>query len=410
VIRGKVRHDSMGVQVMKILFTVHPGAGHLLPMAPLARELSGRGHDLRVAASPAFAEAVTDAGLVHAPAGLPWLESAADTHFPGFSAAGPLAGLATLFGEPSARLAADVLASRGSWAPDLIVRDNTELGGWAVAHVLGVPDVVFGVIERLPLPAMGAFADQLAALRAAYPELAAADASSTFGDVYLEPAPPALLTVQGIPGQVPTRPAEVGTDGPGAPEWLQQLGDRRVVYLTLGTVFHRQRLLLDILLEALRTEDVDVVLTYGAQGTPTQLPPNVWAAPYIPQGLILPLCSAVLCHAGRGSVLGALAHGVPLVLTPLTADQPVTAAACERAGVARVLATEHMDLPGRTVPITVPERLTVDSVRNAVRAVLDDPSYATAAAAVRAQIATMPAVSETADVVEQLAKGDPRSP
>jgi UDP:flavonoid glycosyltransferase YjiC (YdhE family) len=388
---------------MKILFTTHPGAGHLHPMAPLARELARRGHDVRVATSPAFAEAVVHAGLVPMPAGIPWLESAADDHFPGFTSAGPAAGLATLFGEPSARLAADVLASREQWSPDLVVRDNTELGGWAVAHVLGVPLVAFGVIERLPLPAMGAFTAQLAALRAAHPELAAADAASTYGDVYLEPDPPALLSSPAPPGQVPIRPEEEEPDSTRAPAWLERLGARRVVYLTLGTVFHRERLLLEVLLEALATEDVDVVLTYGAQDAPPELPSNVWAAPYIPQNLVLPLCSAVVCHAGRGSVLGALAHGIPLVLTPLTADQPITAAACERAGVAQVLGTDELQLPDRTVPVTVPERLTVEHVRDALGTVLDDASYSAAAAGVRTEIAGMPSISETAEVLERLA-------
>lgn len=239
-----------------------------------------------------------------------------------------LPGLAALFGEPSARLAADVLASAGHWAPDLVVRDNTELGGWVVAHVLGVPLVVFGVVERLPPPTMRTFARQLDELRAPYPELAGADAASTYGDLYLEPTPPALLTSAPAPGQLLIRPAVEVSDGAQAPEWLRQLGDRRVVYLTLGTVLHRKRGLLEVLLEALATEDVDVVFTYGAQEQLSGLPANVQAAPYIPQGLILPLCSAVLCHAGRGSVMGALAHGVPLVLAPMAADQPGTAAAC----------------------------------------------------------------------------------
>jgi UDP:flavonoid glycosyltransferase YjiC (YdhE family) len=42
-------------------------------------------------------------------------------------------------------------------------------------------------------------------------------------------------------------------------------------------------------------------------------------------------------------------------------------------------------------------------VRDAVRTVLDDRSYAVAAAGVQAEIAAMPDVSETAHVLEQLA-------
>jgi UDP:flavonoid glycosyltransferase YjiC (YdhE family) len=45
----------------------------------------------------------------------------------------------------------------------------------------------------------------------------------------------------------------------------------------------------------------------------------------------------VVSHAGSGSVLGALAHGLPMVLLPLGADQPHNAARCEAIGVARVL-------------------------------------------------------------------------
>lgn len=387
---------------MKILFTVHPGAGHLRPMAPLARELGRRGHDVRVAASPAFVEAVSSAGLFHAPAGLAWLESAADIHLPGFTDADPIAGLAALFGKPSAGIATDVLASAGDWSPDLVVRDNTELGGWVVANVLDVPLVVFGVVERLPLPAMEAFAQQLDELRTTFPQLARADAASTYGDLYLEPTPPALLSSEPAPGQLLIRPAVEVSNGDRAPEWLGQLGDRRVVYLTLGTVFHRKSALLDVLLEALATEDVDVVLTYGAQEVPLGLPANVKAAPFIAQDLILPLCSAVVCHAGRGSVMGALAHGLPLVLVPVAADQPLTAAACQRAGVAKVVATKHLQFPGGTMPITVPEQLTVTAVRDAVRMVLDDRAYAGAAAAVQAQMAAMPSVAETAQAVERL--------
>ena len=52
---------------------------------------------------------------------------------------------------------------------------------------------------------------------------------------------------------------------------------------------------------------------------------------------MLPRCSAVVSHGGSGSVLGALAHGLPQVLIPMGADQPLNAARCEELGLARVL-------------------------------------------------------------------------
>ncbi len=61
---------------------------------------------------------------------------------------------------------------------------------------------------------------------------------------------------------------------------------------------------------------------------------NVIVERYIPQGDVLPLADAVVCHGGSGSTLAALAHGLPLVLVPAGADQFDNAAACVAAGAA----------------------------------------------------------------------------
>ena len=50
-----------------------------------------------------------------------------------------------------------------------------------------------------------------------------------------------------------------------------------------------------------------------------------------------PALRLVVSHGGSGSVVGALAHGLPMVLLPLGADQPQNARRCAELGVARVL-------------------------------------------------------------------------
>ena len=75
-------------------------------------------------------------------------------------------------------------------------------------------------------------------------------------------------------------------------------------------------------------------------------------------------CAAVVSHGGSGTVLGALAAGLPLVLLPQGADQFENAARCERAGAAVVLD---------------PDEVTGDAVAAAVRLVLCEPAYAEAA-------------------------------
>jgi MGT family glycosyltransferase len=92
--------------------------------------------------------------------------------------------------------------------------------------------------------------------------------------------------------------------------------------------------------EGVRDLPVNVVATVGRALDPGVLgrqPPNVHVERYIPQAQLLPHCSLVVSHGGSGSVIGALAHGLPMVLIPIGADQPRNARRCDDLQVARVL-------------------------------------------------------------------------
>ena len=83
-----------------------------------------------------------------------------------------------------------------------------------------------------------------------------------------------------------------------------------------------------------------MVVTVGNLNDPAALGnsrANVHVEQWLPLAPLLPRCAAVLCHAGTGTTLAALAAGLPLVLVPQGADQFDNAQACERAGAARVL-------------------------------------------------------------------------
>jgi len=49
---------------------------------------------------------------------------------------------------------------------------------------------------------------------------------------------------------------------------------------------------------------------------------HVHIARWVPQADVLRHARVVVCHGGSGTTLGALAAGVPLVVTPLFDDQP----------------------------------------------------------------------------------------
>jgi MGT family glycosyltransferase len=144
-------------------------------------------------------------------------------------------------------------------------------------------------------------------------------------------------------------------------------------------------------IEGLRGEPLNLVVTVGRDGDPEPFgpqPPHVRIERYVPQSLLFPRCALVVSHGGSGTVLGALAAGLPLVLTPLAADQPENAERCAAAGAARVIE---------------PADISPSSVRQAVRAVLADPAYTRAAQRVQAELAALPPLERVVGLLERLA-------
>ena len=95
----------------------------------------------------------------------------------------------------------------------------------------------------------------------------------------------------------------------------------------------------------------------------------------------MPHAAAMVAHGGAGTTLAALVAGVPLVLLPLSADQPINARR-----VAELGAGLSLEGGADCVP-----RLAA-----AVARVLEEPSYRAAARRIAAEAATLPPVEEAA--------------
>jgi MGT family glycosyltransferase len=113
--------------------------------------------------------------------------------------------------------------------------------------------------------------------------------------------------------------------------------DRPLVYATLGTVFNKMRRLRTAMLDALADLDADVLMTIGRDVDPGRIgsvPPNVRVEPFVSQSLVLPRASLVVSHAGLGTMLGALYHGVPMVVVSIAGDQLLNARRAAELGIA----------------------------------------------------------------------------
>jgi UDP:flavonoid glycosyltransferase YjiC (YdhE family) len=384
---------------MRLLFTSMPIHSHLTPMLPLAVAAGRAGHTVAFATGPDAIGYVEKQGLPGVPAGL----SRADAGhryrqlFPPES----IAGLSSrqrldhrlvhaIIGISAPAMVADLMPYARTFAPDVIVSNLVEYGGRVTSVALGVPHVTHGFGP--PKPA-GPAPEVRAAAVALYRRWAgdvdwAAHSARPYLDIWPLGLHPRGTHVQ-LPNRWPLRPDGV-LPSPGPvrrPEVLDGLPHPRTVYVTLGTTHNRRAGALETMIEALRDAPANLVVTIGPDGDLDRfagLPDHVRVARFVAQDTLLPHCDVVVCHAGAGTVLGALAHGVPLVLAPVASDQFEIAEQVAAAGAGLVCAR----------PVTAA------AVRRAYDTIGAEPGYRAAAARIRDEILAMPT---PAAVVERLA-------
>ena len=385
---------------MRVLCSTTPMDGVFGPFIPLGRALVDAGHELVVASGANLRSRVEENGLEFAEVGLPAMDGAiAAMADPAVKAAPPgdrIRFPAAMFGavHPAAKLPA-LRALSESRPLDLIIHPPVDVSGPLLAAELGLPSACYGFgqpFDPAVVAAMAARSRPLWELSELQPDRY----GGIYRGVYLDPRPPMLRGPETVPaehGTRPIRPEIPGDPAAPSPAWVDALGRHPVVYVSLGTApLFNQPEKFAPLLAGLTGEAVDVVVTVGDLNDPAafgELPATVHVEKWLSLSPLLPRCDAVLCHAGTGTTLAALAAGLPLVLVPQGADQFDNARACERAGAARIL------MPDQVIP---------DAVRDAVRTVLqDDSSERAAARALAAEIAAMPSAVEVVDELVSIA-------
>ncbi|WP_030393185.1 glycosyltransferase [Kitasatospora purpeofusca] len=387
----------------RFLLVVPPLTGHVNPTVGLARELVARGHEVawtgtETALRPLLGPDATVFG----------------TGTRAFRAQGGhgLAAVRSLwegFIVPYARFTTKALdAAVREFRPDALLVDQHTPAGALVAHRHRLPwgTLAPGAMELgRPFRELPLLEEWMTGLllglwrRAKLPE-----------EEYVDPrfSPALVLAFTGPaltgPEPVPAHHAAVGpvlTDRPADPEfpWERLLPGRRRVLVTMGTL--SGELGADFLARAVRALELcgpDVQPVFAAPGE--LLPELPGHAVAVDRAPVLELMrrgvlDAVLCHGGMNTVGEALVHGLPLVTAPIRHDQPFVAAQVAAAGA------------GLRVPFA---RVTPDHLAAALRSVLDEPGYRSAAARVGAELLAGGGAAAAADRVEALVTpGAPRA-
>jgi UDP:flavonoid glycosyltransferase YjiC (YdhE family) len=376
---------------MRILFTSTGGAGHVQPLLPYARALVQRGHDVRVAAPIGVAATLEKAGLMHVvldnPDGDAVKEVMGRMDAASADAAMPVAIQEIFYGIQARTVLPGVQAAIRDWRPDLVVREASEPAGAIAAEAAGIPHARIDVHN----PQVEAMFIRLGA--GPIDALRVAAGLPTDGGHALRAEPVFTAFPRALDStSPPTPPFRVRTDAPSIAR--PGKADVPFIYITLGTIAGRlpkSKAAFRMALAAVADLPINALLTTGPVMPIADLgpiPTNVRVKTFVPQAEVLPRSDAVLCHGGSGTVLGALAAGVPMVITPLFADQPANAAsvAASGAGIAVVDGT-------------------ADDIRAALQQVLGDPSYRQRAGEIAAEIGALPAMDAAVGALLGLVKG-----
>ena len=416
----------------EILISTTPFSGHTAPLLPIAGELVAHGHAVRWLAGRAFEAVVTGTGAqFHAlPAAIDYSTASIGELFPDREHLGGLAKLRfdiqSAFIDPVPEQAASLRRLHQERPADLVLSDSVFGGANSFSASDGVRWVSVGVSPLTSpspyvapyglgwQPGRGALArvrnramDALMArvllrpvherLRALRRELGLPETGG------LDSMSPGLHLQSGVrsfehprpdlPGQVHFVGALV--DHPRdaeLPEWWPDVlaSPKPVVHVTQGTVANSDLSeLVAPTVAGLAGLDVLTVASTGSAASldPGELPPNARTARFLPHDLLLPHVAVMVTNGGFGGVQKALVNGVPLVVAGSSEDKPEVAARVARSGAGISLRTAR---PSR------------EAVLAAVKQVLAEPRYRTAAQRLAREYQAVDPPALSADLIETL--------
>lgn len=391
---------------MRVLLTVQPSIGHLHPLVPVAGALQDAGHRVAICSSASFRPEVEEFGLEHIDAGLDWLTSDQATWdaFPPMPPPGPDFAnfVVTIFADiTTSHMVPDLLNIADQFKPDLIIRESMEYGGCIAAECLGIPhaSVAGNAYSAVDSPKVRYFPgnrqmvrEPMERHREQFGLSPDPEVRMPFRYLHLCFMPPEWdgKSASQPPNSHFLRHRDTVSPHAAEPEWLNELSDRPTVLASLGTVFNKTPGVLDAIVAALGREPVNLIIAIGRDEDPARFgrqPQNVRLEAYVPQPKLLPHCDVFLTHGGFNSVKESLNAAVPMVVIPITADQPYSAQRCAALGVAEVVG---------------PGNRTADQIRESALKVLGDPSYRAKATEFRAKMTALPSSDHMVGLLENL--------
>jgi UDP:flavonoid glycosyltransferase YjiC (YdhE family) len=401
-----------GSRPLRVLLGAFGDPGHAFPMIALGRALAARGHDITLQTWERWRAPVEAEGLTFTPA-------------PEYSAF-PIGEQPLDFYEAIVYTTRDTLPLVRDLRPDVVVHDILTLGPSLAGELAGVPRATLiphvfpEATPGFPIYSFGARLPRTAAGRAFWerahlpvrrglesgrlalnrtravvglPPLSHVHGGTsrdlafvaTFPQLeYPRAWPPHVHVVGPLLWEPPTEEVALPTTSSsgGGLDWPLVL----VAPSTSQDPDHR---LLHAALRGLADAPVRVLATWNRRlpSRPLCVPDNARVVDWISYARTMPYCDAVVCHAGHGTLVRALASGCPVIACPVAGDMNENAARVDWAGAG-------VRLPRRFI--------SPRPIRHAVERALGEPSIRHRARELAAWSSAHDAGTQAATLVERL--------
>jgi len=322
------------------LLVTWDGAGNLPPARSLVRALVRNGHRVRVLAHDGVKPMAERDGAEYRPvAGVP--------HYDSRQAMDPATEMpwvveniwwARGFGDA---LVAEIERRR----PDVLLVDICLTHALVAARRSGIPTAViahfpyhllvgpFAPLLDGMLPQTNAYANELGLAPFASHQALVESAPLVFVHTYrpFEPID------EFAPNVVHVGPCH--SDGDAAAPWTRRSPGRPLVVVGLSTSNQSQGPLLQRICDALAELDVEALVTSGPAIPPESLRAgaNATVVEFVPHERVVPSADLLVTHAGHGTVMTGVSHGVPLLCLPMGRDQPMNAERVARLGLGAIV-------------------------------------------------------------------------
>lgn len=374
---------------MHILITSLPLPSRLRMFVPLAKALMAGGHRVTAALHAQGHHYLTSHGIEVIDAGADLSSFTGPSQVDGADSSGRATGQKALtpelFAGPLAELNADAyLPLVETVKPELILREDTEFGGYLAAEKLGIPHICLGTAGAANTVRPDFLHLRLDAHRARLGLAPDPEGKALYQYGFIDFTPPEfefqkypIPTSRAYRFPMPEHPREA------LPEWFAGLPtDRPLILAALGTLtWELAPQLIRNTIAALSDMDCSAIVVAGKHSAPGSTPAHIRVVDYLPQPLALPACDLFITQGGMNSIREALQNGVPMVVSPFGADQPHNAERVDELGLG----------------VRIEPSATAEQVRAACGRVVDSPAFRHRTEKARRRFLTLPDVECAAD-------------